>query len=114
VQATLSEIYVDSTGTSAKIVWSKSAVVSSDAATQATLATSPHTAGQDVTNLLPANLLVAKTYLIFSEVSYLYKPTIGYVMAPSGVTLKDVAFTRPRQAYCVIYNNVPADPCPST
>lgn len=115
VQATLSEIYIDSTGTTAKIVWSKSAVVSSNAATQATLMPSTQfTPGQDVTNLLPSNLLVRQTYLIYSQVSYLYVPAIGYVMSQSGVNLKDVAFTRPRQAYCVIYNNVPADPCPST
>ncbi len=115
VQATLSEIYIDSTGTTAKIVWSKSAVVSSNAATQATLMPSTQfTPGQDVTNLLPSNLLVRQTYLIYSQVSYLYVPAIGYVMSQSGVNLKDVAFTRPRQAYCVIYNNAPADPCPST
>ena len=115
VQATLSEIYINSTGTTAKIVWSKSAVVSSNAATQATLMPSTQfTPGQDVTNLLPSNLLVRQTYLIYSQVSYLYVPAIGYVMSQSGVNLKDVAFTRPRQAYCVIYNNAPADPCPST
>jgi len=115
VKATLSEIYVDSTGV-AKIVWTKSAIVSSDAATQATLTTSPppRVAGEDVTSLLPSNLLVRKTYMIFSEVSYLYVPTIGYLMAKSGITLQDVAYTRPRQAYCVIYGGVPADPCPST
>lgn len=114
VKATISEIYVDSTGTTARIVWSKSAVVSSDAATQATLTTSTRTAGDDVTSLLPPNLLVRQTYLIYSEVSYLYVPTIGYVMTKTGVTLKDVAYTRPRQAYCVIYNNTPANPCPTT
>lgn len=113
VKATVSEIYVDSTGTTARIVWSKSAIVTSDAATQATLTTSTRSPGDDVTSLLPSNLLVAQTYLIYSEVSYLYTPTIGYVMK-SGVTLRDVAYTRPRQAYCVIYNNRPADPCPTT
>lgn len=114
VQATLSEVYVDSNKI-AKVQWTKSAIVTSDTANQATLTTSPppRTAGEDVTTLLPPDLLVKQTYLIFSEVSYLYKPTIGYVMAKGGVTLKDVAYTRPRQAYCVIYGGVPADPCPS-
>jgi hypothetical protein len=32
-----------------------------------------------------------------------YVPTIGYVMAKSGVTLSDVAYTRPRQSLCVMY-----------
>jgi Flp pilus assembly protein TadG len=114
VQATISEIYVDSTGRTAKIVWSKSGVIANDAATQATLTTSTlHTPNQDVTNLLPSNLLVPKTYLIYSEVSYLYTPTIGYVLK-AAVNLQDKAFTRPRQAYCIIYNNAPTDPCPTT
>ena len=54
---------------------------------------------------MPSNLLVRQTYLIFSEVSYLYVPTIGYVMAKSRRDPEDVAYTRPRQAYCVIYAN---------
>jgi Flp pilus assembly protein TadG len=112
VKATISEIYVDS-NLIAKVQWSKAAVVSGDAATQATLTGSSRSAGDIVTSIVPANLLVRQTYLIFSEVSYLYKPTIGYVMAKSGVNLQDVAYTRPRQAYCVIYNNLPGDPCPS-
>jgi Flp pilus assembly protein TadG len=108
-QATLSEIYVDSNKI-AKIQWSKAATIASGA-TQATLATSSHNAGDTIT--LPAALLVPKTYLIFSEVSYLYKPTIGYVMAKAGVNLSDVAYTRPRQFTCVIYNNTPASDCPT-
>ncbi len=119
VKATLTEIYVDS-NLIAKVQWSKSAVISSDAATQATLMTSTlHAAGDVVTGFVPSNLLVAKTYLVLSEVSYLYVPTIGYVMAKSGVTLQDRAYTRPRQAYCVFYaNSTPPPPtpavCPST
>jgi Flp pilus assembly protein TadG len=113
VRATLTEIYVDSNQI-AKVQWSKSAIINGDAATQATLTASNRHAGDVVTSVVPSNLLVRQTYLIFSEVSYLYVPTIGYVMAKSGITLQDVAYTRPRQAYCVIYNSVPADPCPST
>jgi Flp pilus assembly protein TadG len=52
---------------------------------------------------IPPTLAVAGTYLIFSEVNYLYKPTIGYVMSSAGVTLSATAYTRPRQASCVIY-----------
>jgi hypothetical protein len=56
-------------------------------------------------------------YLIFSEVSYLYVPLIGYVMDKAGVNLKDVAYTRPRQSTCVIYpkptsGSIP--PCPTS
>jgi Flp pilus assembly protein TadG len=107
-KATLSEIYVDSLKI-AKIQWSKAATIASGA-TQATLATSSRNAGDIVT--LPPALLVPQTYLIFSEVSYLYTPTVGYVMGKAGVTLSDLTYTRPRYVNCVIYNTVPAG-CPT-
>jgi hypothetical protein len=44
------------------------------------------------------------TYLLLSEVNFQYVPTIGYVMAKTGVNLSDVAYTRPRQSLCVMYN----------
>ncbi len=110
--ARLSEIYIDSNQI-AKINWSKAATIA-NGATQATLTTSSRHAGDVVTNLVPPALLVKQTYLILSEVSYLYTPTIGYVMAKSGVTLSDVAYTRPRQLICVVYNGVPTSPCPTS
>jgi Flp pilus assembly protein TadG len=109
--ATLSEIYIDSSKV-AKIQWSKAATIASGA-TQATLTASTRNPGDDVTTLVPSTLLVKQTYVILSEVSYLYKPTIGYVMAKTGVTLRTVDYTRPRQVACVIYNNVPASTCPT-
>jgi Flp pilus assembly protein TadG len=109
VKAQLSEIYVDSNNV-AKVQWSKAATIGSGA-TQATLTTSTRTAG-DVVTTLPAQLSVKQTYLIFSEVSYLYTPIIGYVMAKTGVNLKDVTYTRPRQVVCVVYNGLPA-PAPN-
>jgi Flp pilus assembly protein TadG len=100
-QATISEIYIDS-HSKATIQWSKAAVIAAGA-TQATLTnSSQHSPGDDVTTQLPATLLVKQTYVIFSEVNYLYTPTIGYVMK-TGVTLRDVAYTRPRQVVCVVY-----------
>jgi hypothetical protein len=57
--------------------------------------------GQVVT--IPAPLSVDGTYLIFSEVSYLYTPTVGYVMAKAGINLSNLAYTRPRQSFCVAY-----------
>jgi Flp pilus assembly protein TadG len=106
VKSTISEIYVDKNAV-AKIQWSKAATISSGA-TQATLTSSSRNAGDTVTSLVPTALLIKQTYLIFSEVSYLYTPTIGYVMAPTGVTISDVSYTRPRQATCVVYNSLPA------
>ncbi|HEV3498719.1 MAG TPA: TadE/TadG family type IV pilus assembly protein [Bradyrhizobium sp.] len=111
-RAQLSEVYVDSNQV-AKIQWSKAATIASGA-TQATLGASSRNAGDTVT--LPSQLLTKQTYLIFSEVSYLYTPTVGYVMGSSGVTLTDTAYTRPRQVLCVIYNGLPANnpgPCPT-
>jgi Flp pilus assembly protein TadG len=75
-RAQLSEIHIDSSS-SAKIQWSNAATIASGA-TQATLTTSSRTAGDFI--VLPSALLVPKTYLIFSEVSYLCRPTIGSVM----------------------------------
>src|ERR1700687_3815299 len=107
-QATLSEIYVDSNKI-AKIQWSRAATIAGGA-TQASLAPSSHNAGDIVT--VPTALSVKQTYLILSEVSYLYTPAVGYVMGKAGVTLTDVAYTRPRQTTCVTYNSVPAG-CPT-
>ena len=108
-KAQISEIYVDSSRV-AKIQWSKAATIGT-AATQATLATSTHNAGDIVT--IPPALQVPQTYLIFSEVSYLYTPTVGYVMGKSGVTMSDVAYTRPRQNTCITYGGFPASNCPT-
>src|SRR5471030_1417765 len=98
-KAQISEIYVDSTGV-AKVTWSRAATITTGA-TQATLATSSRNPGDPIT--IPSTLLVNQTYLILSEVSYLYTPTIGYVMAKAGVTLSDAAYTRPRQSTCIYY-----------
>ena len=108
VKAQVSEIYVDSNSV-AKVQWSKAATIGTGAA-QATLAVSSRNAGDLIT--LPPQLVVKQTYVIFSEVSYQYVPTVAYVMAPSGVNLSDVSYTRPRKTVCVTYNNVPAG-CPT-
>ncbi|HEY7842707.1 MAG TPA: hypothetical protein VID30_03375, partial [Bradyrhizobium sp.] len=100
----------------ATVQWSRSAIVQSGA-TQATLTTSARKFGDDVSNVVPPQLLVKQTYLIFSETSYKYTPTIGYVMAKAGVNMSDVSYTRPRQATCITYNNVPllvAGKCPQS
>jgi Flp pilus assembly protein TadG len=102
VQPTLSEIYVNSSNV-AKIQWSTSATVAMVAgAPKATLTTSTHKQGDTVS--IPPTLQVPNTYLIWSEVNYTYVPTIGYVMAKTGVALNDLTYTRPRQSSCVKYN----------
>jgi hypothetical protein len=51
---------------------------------------------------IPTALQVGGSYLIFSEVSYVFTPTIGYVLK-SSITLRDYTYTRPRQSLCVMY-----------
>jgi Flp pilus assembly protein TadG len=88
LHSTISELYVDPNSHTAKVQWSKGFAVRS--------------IGSNVT--IPTALKIDGTYLIFSEVSYLYTPTVGYVMGQSGVNLSDVSYTRPRQSTCVLYN----------
>jgi Flp pilus assembly protein TadG len=92
MSGTISELYVDPTTHKATVKWSQGTV--------------KRTVGSTMTTV-PTALLVDGTYLIFSEVSYLYTPTVGYVMK-SSVTLSDVAYTRPRQSTCVFYNGATA------
>jgi Flp pilus assembly protein TadG len=62
---------------------------------------SPRTAGTTVP--IPTALQAGGTYLIYSEVSYAFVPTVGYVLKNS-ITLSDFTFTRPRQSTCVMYS----------
>lgn len=106
VNATIAQIYIDANSV-AKIQWSKSAVIASGA-TQASLTAPPPTltANTTVTSMIPSTLLLPSTYLIFSQVSYIYTAPVKYVLK-SGVTLSDVSYTRPRQVTCVYYGGVP-------
>ncbi len=108
-ESTITELYVDPTTLKAKVQWSKASTI--DATGKVVLGTSSHVAKDIVT--IPTALQVGGTYLIWSEVSYLYKPAVGYLMAKSGITLKDLTYTRPRQARCVDYPPPvsPALPC---
>lgn len=99
-QSTISELYVD-TSKVVKVMWSQGYA--------------PRAKGSTIT--IPTELQVADTYLIFSEVSYRYVPAVGKVMAPTGVNLADVAYTRPRQSTCVIYptpSSGSLPPCPKS
>jgi Flp pilus assembly protein TadG len=96
VRSTISELYIDPATQAARVQWS--------------VGSAPR--GQSTIVVIPSQLIardaqnnvVANQYLIYSEVTYQYVPTIGYVMAPSGVNLRDDAYTRPRQSTCVMYN----------
>ncbi|ABE61288.1 TadE-like protein [Nitrobacter hamburgensis X14] len=109
VQATISELYIDPATSVARVQWSQG---SSPRGVGSTVSISSDLIGKDSSDkTLPGQ------YLIYSEVSYLYQPIVGYVMAKAGVTLSDTAYTRPRQSMCVTYPTPPAGtpfpPCPT-
>jgi Flp pilus assembly protein TadG len=58
-----------------------------------------------VTSSIPAGLIANNTELIWAEVTYVYTPTIGYVVK-SAVTLSDQFFARPRQSTTVDFSTV--------
>jgi Flp pilus assembly protein TadG len=109
VRATISELYIDPATSTARVQWSKG--------------TAPRATGSAVS--IPSGLIgkdssektLPGQYLIFSEVSYLYQPIVGYLMSKAGVTLSDTAYTRPRQSMCVTYPTpspgTPLPPCPT-
>ena len=92
--AVISELYVDPTTLKARVQWS--------VGYQGGVALAVDT----IVTTVPGALLVSGTYLIYSQVSYLYKPAVPYgPMTGAGITLSDVAFTRPRQSACVYYSS---------
>lgn len=80
LSVTVSLITIDANG-SAKITWSDSRNGSA------------RSVGSSVS--LPTALKVPSTSLVWSEVSYAYKPTIGYVITGT-ISLKDQLYMRPR------------------
>jgi Flp pilus assembly protein TadG len=76
----LSAVSIDANGV-AKIAWSD------------TLNGTAHSVGSTVS--LPTALNVANTQLIWSEVSYTYAPTFGYVLT-GNLNLSDRIYMRPR------------------
>jgi Flp pilus assembly protein TadG len=95
----LSELYIDPNTLAARVQWSVGQGLTALAV------------GSPVT--IPASLAVGGTYLIYSEVNYQYVPTVGYVLARSGIALSDVSYTRPRQSLCVLWNTS-SGVCPSS
>ena len=110
LQSSITEIYVDITTGVARVQWSKGLTIDTSG-NVAIAATPPHNPGDIV--VIPPALVVNGTYLIWSEVSYKYTPAVGYVMAKTGITLSDTAYTRPRQVLCVIYPTPSSGSLPS-
>lgn len=87
INATISELYVDPTTLVARVQWSKGAAVRAAKSTVS----------------IPTALQVPGSYLIFAEVNYKFTPTVAWFLT-GGIKLSDVAYTRPRQSSCVMYN----------
>jgi Flp pilus assembly protein TadG len=92
---TISELYIDPASGAARVQWSQG---SAPRAVSSTVAIPISLIALDANGKIIPN-----QYLLYGEVNLLYTPTIGYVMAKTGVTLSDVAYTRPRQSTCVFY-----------
>ncbi len=109
--SSITEVYIDATSGVARVQWSKGLTISTTGDV-AIASTAPHNPGDVV--VLPTTLVAAKgTYVIWSEVSYKYTPAVGIMLAQTGMTFRDVAYTRPRLVLCVIYPTGGSSTCPT-
>jgi Flp pilus assembly protein TadG len=90
LKITLTNVTIDSNG-KATVCWSQ------------TYQGTAKANNDDVSSKIPASLKVASTTLIWAEVGYAYKPTIGYVVTGT-LNLSDQIFMRPRLTTSVSYN----------
>lgn len=97
----ISAVTIDGTKT-AKVAWSYSGTIAGGVVSVGT----GYDPGKIVTTSIPAALLIPNTQLIWSEVTYNYKPIVGYVVT-AAIPLSDQCFTRPRQSECVSYGATP-------
>jgi Flp pilus assembly protein TadG len=63
-----------------------------------------------VTTLIPSGLLIANTSVLWGEVTYNYKPMLGYTITGT-LKMYDQIFLRPRQSSSVPYTNPLASGC---
>lgn len=99
LKVTISQIYIDPDNGAGKVYWSKG---DTPLDKTKTIVVPDGLIGRDTT---PAKKILPNQYLIFAEVSYVYKPIIGYVVAKDGITLSESTYTRPRQSACVFYSS---------
>jgi Flp pilus assembly protein TadG len=104
LKTTITEIYIDPSSGVGRSQWSNGDAPYAD---KATVAVPANLIARDA-----SNKVIAGQYLILAETSYVYKPTIGYVMGIGGVSLSDKMYMRPRLASCVLYNTTTGS-CPT-
>jgi Flp pilus assembly protein TadG len=96
--ATISQVYLDPTSKTGKVQWSRGDAM---LAKNAVVPVPTDLIGKDSSgNYLP------NQYLILSQVTYPYKPIIGWVVPKAGITLSESSYTRPRQTACVQFPTV--------
>ena len=108
--SSITQVYVDSVSGIAKVQWSKGLTIG-PTGDVVIAPTAPH-AKDDIVSLPPTLVAAKGTYVIWSKVSYKYTPAVGYMLAKTGLTFNDAAFTRPRTVLCVIYPTGSPSPCP--
>jgi len=107
--SSITEVYIDKVSGVARVQWSKGLTIG-PTGDVSIAAAAPHNAGDVVT--LPLSLVAAKgTFVIWSEVSYKYTPAVGIMLASTGITFRDVAYTRPRLVLCVTYPTAGLSDC---
>jgi Flp pilus assembly protein TadG len=99
VSSTVTEIWIDPVTHAARVQWSRTVNIA--AGGNVTVGASSRSP-KDVV-IVPAGLKIDGSYLIWSEVSAKYIPTVGYVMGMAGVQLNGTGYTRPRESSCVGY-----------
>jgi Flp pilus assembly protein TadG len=101
VKGKITELFVNPDTLKARVQWSQG--------------TEPRNKGDIVE--IPDALKIGGTYLIYSEVTYKYVPSVAwFINKADGIPLRDVSYTRPRQALCVVYpapaSGAAMPPCP--
>lgn len=94
ITATISQVYVDPASKTAKVVWSRGDAV----LPKGTVVSVP----VDLIQKDSTGAYAANQYFILGDVSYNYKPTIGWVVPKAGMTLRQSTYMRPRQTTCVM------------
>lgn len=93
--AKITEVAIDGTG--------RATVTCSRSWTSSSGVTAGYAQNAVVTSSVPAGLIVNNTTLIWAQVTYVYTPTVGYVVR-TAITLSDQLFARPRQSSSVDFS----------
>jgi Flp pilus assembly protein TadG len=101
LQMRVSSVKINTLGTKACVRWSRSP----DPAFQRSV-------GADVTSIIPPDLLIANTYLVWPEVKYKYTPVVGASITNGPLDLSDQLFMRPRQSDEVTTDGQDTTKCP--